>query len=171
MDFKKAFNEGKFLDIASEAQSAITPEEKLILGISLFKLGRDNDALGIFGAISSELEHMVKALFYMAKIYSQQGDMDSAKECLKKYTVFYPDDDEAHDILELPADKDALVSEPSVELAKIYAQQGHYEEALDIYSRLLKSSDQAPEVKKEAHNTQDKYILKTLETWLERIKR
>jgi tetratricopeptide (TPR) repeat protein len=171
MDFKKAFDEGKFLDIASQAQSAVTSDEKLILGISLFKLGRDNDALGIFDAISRELEHMVKALFYMARIYSQQGDMDSAGECLRKYTAFCPDDDEAHDILESPADKDTLVSEPSVELAKIYAQQGHYEEALDIYSSLLKSSDQPPEVNKEARNTQDMYILKTLETWLERIKK
>lgn len=171
MDFKKAFNEGKFLDIASQAQSATTPEEKLVLGISMFKLGRDKDALDIFDAISKELEHMAKALFYMARIYSQQGDIDSAKECLKKYTAFCPDDDEAHDILESQADKDALVNEPSVELAKIYAQQGHYEEALDIYSRLMKSSDQAPEVKKQAYNTQDMYVLKTLETWLERLKR
>ena len=114
---------------------------------------------------------MVKAHYYMARIYSQQGDMESAQECLRKYSCFYPDDDEARDILETPEESKTLLSEPSLGLAKIYAQQGHYEEALDIYARVLKTPGQEPELKKEALHVQDMYILKTLETWLERIKK
>ena len=171
MDFKKAFDEGKFLDIASAGDSAATYQERLLLGISLFKLGRDSEALRIFDEIARDVEHMVKAHYYMARIYSQQGDMESAQECLRKYSCFYPDDDEARDILETPEESKTLLSEPSLGLAKIYAQQGHYEEALDIYARVLKTPGQEPELKKEALHVQDMYILKTLETWLERIKK
>ena len=171
MDFKKAFAEGKFLDIASAADSAATNQERLILGISLFKLGRDREALKIFDEIAKDVEQLVKAHYYMARIYSQQGDMDSARQCLNKYTIFYPDDDEADDILEATGEKNSLMSEPSLDLAKIYAQQGHYEEALDIYARVLKTSPKEPELKKDALHVQDMYILKTLETWLERIKK
>jgi tetratricopeptide (TPR) repeat protein len=171
MDFKKVLDEGKFLDIASAADSAANNQERLILGIALFKLGRDNEALKIFDEIAKDVEHLVKSHYYMALIYSQQGDMDSAQQCLKKYTSFYPDDDEAYDILEAPGEKNTLMSEPSLDLAKIYAQQGHYEEALDIYARVLKKPEKEPELKKDALHVQDMYILKTLETWLERIKK
>jgi len=171
MDFKKAFDEGKFLDIVSAADSAATHQERLMLGISLFKLGRDNEALRIFDEIASDVEQLVKVHYYMALVYSQQGDMESAQQCLKRYTAFYPDDDEAQEILSTPEDKDSLMSEPSVDLAKIYAQQGHYDEALDIYARVLKKPGQEPEIRKEALHVQDMYIMKTLETWLERIKK
>lgn len=171
MNLKKAFEQGKFLDIVSCAEDATTPEDRLILGISLFKLGRDNEALGIFDEISRDVEQLVKVQYYMAQVYSQQGDMESARQCLKRYSAFYPDDDEAQDILLAPEGKDSLMSEPSVDLAKIYAQQGHYEESLDIYARVLKTSGADPGIKKEALNVQDRHILKTLETWLERIKR
>ena len=171
MDFKKAFDDGRFLAIASAGDSAATNEERLIVGISLFKLGRDNEASIIFDQIAKDVEHLVKAHYYMALIYSQQGDMESARQCLDKYMSFYPDDDEAYDMLEAAGDKNPLVNEPSLGLATIYAQQGHYEEALDIYADVLKKSDQEPELKKKALRVQDMYILKTLETWLERMKK
>lgn len=171
MDLKKAFEQGKFLDIVSHADDATTPEDRLILGISMFKLGRDNEALAVFGELSRHVERLVKAHYYMALIYSQKGDMDSAQESLKRYSVFYPDDDEARDILAAPNGKDSLMSEPSVDLAKIYAQQGHFEEALGIYDRVLKTPGHEPELTKEAMHVQDMYVLKTLEKWLERIKK
>jgi len=173
MDLKKAFDEGKFLDIVTASQSATTKQERLMLGISLFKLGRNEEALSVLDEIAKDVEHLVKSLYYMALIYSQQGDFDSAEHCLNRYTAFYPDDDEARDILEKPAKKtsEGMVSEPSVELAKIYAQQGHYEDALNIYADILKTSADDPGLKKEALKVQDLYLLKNLEKWLERLKK
>lgn len=171
MDLKKAFDEGRFFDIVSAAPSPSSPEEKLILGISLYKLGRDEEALSVFDEIAREAEKMMKALYYQGLIYRQQGDLERAKHCLSRYALFYPDDDEAQDILDAPEEEGSLLSEPSVELAKIYAMQGHYEEALDIYARVQQTAALAPDVRKEALGVQDIYILKTLETWLKRLKK
>ncbi|HHO75880.1 MAG TPA: tetratricopeptide repeat protein [Deltaproteobacteria bacterium] len=172
MDFEKAFDRGEFLEIASASDRVRTSRERLILGISLFKLGRNSEAMSVLKEIEEEIEHLVKALYYMARIHSRQHEYDAAELALIRYTAFYPDDDEARDILERPDEnEEGMVSEPSAELARIYAQQGHYEEALNIFADLLKTSAQDPELKKEALKVQDRYLLKSLEQWLERLKK
>ena len=172
MDFEKAFDAGEFLEIVSASDRVQTSREKLILGISLFKLGRNSEAMRVLKEIEEEIEHLVKALYCMARIHSRQGDYDAAELALMRYAAFYPDDDEARDILERPGEKEeGMVSEPSAELARIYAQQGHYEESLNIFADLLKTSADDPELKKEAFKVQDRYLLKSLEQWLERLKK
>lgn len=173
MDLKKAFEQGRFLDIVACTDEVTAPEDRLLIGISMFKLGRDNEALRIFNEIARNVENLVKACYYMALIYSRQGDMGSARHNLDRYSVFHPEDDEARDILCASEGRDSLMSEASADLARIYAQQGHFEEALDIYARVLAvSGDNAdPDMKKDALNVQDMYILKTLETWLERLQK
>jgi len=174
MDFEKAFDRGEFLEIVSASERVQTSRERLILGISLFKLGRNSEALTVLKEIEEEIEHLVKALYYLARIHSQRDDHDAAELALIRYAAFHPDDDEARDILERPGSaekEEGMVSEPSAELARIYAQQGHYEDALNIFADLLKTSADDPALKEEALKVQNRYLLKSLEQWLERLKK
>jgi len=73
--------------------------------------------------------------------------------------------------LEKQQPAESLMKEPSIDLAKIYAQQGHYEQALDIYTQVDKLSGLDGEARQEAGNVQDLYIMRTLQGWLERLKK
>jgi tetratricopeptide (TPR) repeat protein len=172
-DVKIAFEEGRYLQIVQAAEECSSPEDRLMLGISLFKLGRANEALDVLGNVAAQAEHLTKALYYLALIYRQRGDEGIAKACIQKYLAFFPDDDEAHDLIESSdsLSPQSLMKEPSAQLARIYAQQGHFEQALDIYIQVEKMNALDDDSLKEAHQTQDMYILKTLQGWLERVKR
>lgn len=169
MDIKKAFEEGRFLEIAGMADFLTSYEERLILGMSFLKLGRDTDALEIFKELYREIEHRIKSLFYIAQIYQKFGDNESARFYLERYLAFCADDDEAADLMEAVHEK-PLMMEPSLELARLYGRQGHYTQALDIYGGLLMTS-MDPEIRSEALKIQNLSIIKTLEQWLEKIKR
>jgi len=171
MDMKRAFDEGRYLQIVQAAEACSSPEDRLMLGISLFKLGRANEALDVLNNVSAQAERLTKALYYLALLYLQRGDVSTAKACLQKYLAFYPHDDEAHDLLESPDAPEVLMKEPSMQLARIYAQQGHYEQALDIYTQVEKMTGLNDDSLKEAQQVQDMYIMKTLQGWLERVKR
>jgi hypothetical protein len=58
-----------------------------------------------------------------------------------------------------------------VDLARVYAQQGHFEQALDIYTQVdhLGVLDEA--ARRDAMNVQNHYLMKTLESWLVRLKK
>ena len=170
-DVKTAFDEGRYLQIVQAAEGCSSPEDRLMLGISLFKLGKANEALDVLGNVAAQAEHLTKALYYLALIYRQRGDEGIAKACLQKYLAFFPDDDEAHDLIESSGSPQSLMKEPSAQLARIYAQQGHFEQALDIYIQVENMNGLDDDSLKEAHQAQDMYILKTLQGWLERVKR
>ena len=168
MDIKKAFEEGRFLDIVGSSDFLTSYEERLILGQSLIKLGRDSEALAVFQELYREIEHRIKSLFYLAEIHQRQGDDESARFYLTRYQAFHPDDDEAADLMEA-VQRPSMMMEPSLELARLYGKQGHFSQALDIYSGLLMTS-MDPEVRSEALKIQNLSIIKTLEGWLERLK-
>lgn len=168
---KIAYEEGRFLDVVRAAKYRRNPEDRLLLGISLLKLGREADALDVLGKIADQADGLIKSFYYLALIHNQRGDDVLAKACLQKYLAFYPEDDEARDLLEKQQPAESLMKEPSIDLAKIYAQQGHYEQALDIYTQVDKLSGLDGEARQEAGNVQDLYIMRTLQGWLERLKK
>ena len=168
VDIRKAFEEGRFLDIVGSSDFLTSYEERLTLGKSLIKLGRDSEALAVFMEMSREIENRIKSLFYIAEIYHRLGDEESARFYLARYLAFRPDDDEAADLMEA-VQETPMMMEPSLELARIYSRQGHFSQALDIYSGLLMTS-MDPEVREEALKVQNLSIIKTLEGWLERLK-
>jgi tetratricopeptide (TPR) repeat protein len=168
---KIAFEEGRFLDVVRAAKYRRNPEDRLLLGISLFKIGREGEALDVLGKIAGLAEGLIKSFYYLAVIYNQKDDVLQARAYLQKYLVFHPEDDEARDLLDLHEAPDMLMNEPSLELAKIYAQQGHYEQALDIYAQVDKIAGLDDTAKHEAGNAQNLYIMKTLHGWLERLKK
>lgn len=167
---KKAFDEGRFLEIVQSAEQCILPEDRLMLGISLFKLGRSHDALDVLDAVAAEAERLTKAFYYLALLYRQRGDDGIATDCIQKYLALYPEDDEAHDFLESPGTAEVFIREPSLQLAKIYSQQGHYEQALDIYAQVDRMAGLDREAFREAQKVQDMHILKTLQGWIEKVK-
>jgi len=168
VDIKKAFEEGRFLDIAGSSDFLTSYEERLVLGKSLIKLGRDSEALSVFQELNREIEHRIKSLFYIAEIHQRQGDDETARFYLERYLAFCPDDDEAADLMEA-VQEPPMMMEPSLELARIYGRQGHFSQALDIYGGLIMTS-MDPEVRNEALKVQNLSIIKTLEGWLERLK-
>ena len=168
---KKAFDEGRFLDVVRATKSRKNPDDRLLLGISLYKIGRYSEALDVLEKIAGQAQGLMKSFYYLGLIYHQRNDDAQAKACLHKYLTFYPEDDEARDLLEKPEAKEVLVNEPSLELAKVYAQQGHYEQALDIYDQVKKMNGLDDLVRQEAGETQDLFIMKTLQGWLERLKK
>lgn len=169
---KKAFDEGRFLDAVREAKSRRNPEDKLLSGIALYKLGRNGEALEVLEKISAQAQSLIRAHYYLALIHRQQGNEAAERACLQRYLSFYPEDDEARDLLESRAPtEEELMKEPSVELAKVYAQQGHYEQALDIYSQVEVMGTLDDAARQEAANVQNLFLMKTLQGWLERLKK
>lgn len=175
MDIRTAFEQGAFLKVADAAADARTPEDQLMAGISLFKVGRQTDAMAALRGLADRVRDLARAFYYMALIHRGRGETDAAKSCIDLYLLFYPDDDEALDLFPEEEGKGSeiapLMNEASPELAKIYADQGHYGQALEIYSRLLKNSGPEPQVRKEAERVQALYLIKTLEGWLERTRK
>lgn len=168
MDIKKKFEEGRFLEIAGMSDFLTSYEERMILGKSLLKLGRDTEALTVFQEMYREIEHRIKSLYYIADIHQRLGSDETARFYLERYLAFCPEDDEAADLMDV-VQEPPMMMEPSLELARIYGRQGHYAQALDIYAGLLMTS-MDPEVKNEALKVQNLSIIKTLEQWLGRIK-
>jgi len=168
MNIKQAFHDQQYLEIVNVSDNLTSAQDRLMLGISLFRLGRHDEALCVLNKLSDEAQELVKSLFFMGKIYQQKGDMDAAKQCIQRYLVFYPDDDEAYDVIQAPQDVADMMSMPSKELAQLYAQQGHFEQALDIYANLLKDSPDE-NIRDNAIEIQDMFIKRTLEHWLERV--
>jgi tetratricopeptide (TPR) repeat protein len=171
MDIRTCFEQGKYLEIADAPAQSRTPEEDLMVGISLFKVGRETDAMAVFREISDRVRDLARAFFFMALVHRGRGDFDAARSCIETYLSFYPDDDEALDLLQDEQEEAPLMNEASPELAKIYAGQGHYSQALEIYAQLLKKSGDDPKVRKEADRVQRMYLIKTLEGWLERTRK
>lgn len=171
MNIKKTFDEGKFSEVVRHADRCLSPEEKLMLGISLFKLGKTHEALDILESIAAQAQQLTRAFYFMAILYRHRGDEDTARDCLQKYLAFNPNDDEAYDLLDTPEASESLMREPSVQLAKIYAQQGHFEQALDIFSQVDKITGLDDDSLKEARQVQNMHIMKTLQGWLEKVKR
>ena len=169
---KKAFDEGRFVDVVQGRSLCKSPEQKLMLGIALFKLGRSQEAFNILVRIAEKTQILTKAFYYLALLYRHRGDEDIAKDCLHKYLAFNPNDDEAYDLMNPPGSgTETLVSEPSVQLAKVYAQQGHYEQALDIYAQVDKMSGLDNDSLEDAHQVQNLHIMKTLQGWLEKVEK
>ncbi|MEA2102585.1 MAG: tetratricopeptide repeat protein [Thermodesulfobacteriota bacterium] len=170
MGFKKLFDQGDFAGICDAGAMAQSPEERLMLGIAYLRLKRSSEAEAIFEAINSEVFSLVKAEYYMAQIHLQRGESEKAGVCIDRYLAYYPDDDEARDLADgtLEGD-DSLVDVASPGLAELYAGQGHYEKALDIYADLIFDQDE-PQVRNKAEKVQNKFIVQTLESWIERIK-
>jgi len=168
---KIAFEEGRLLDVVRAAKYRRSPEDRLLLGISLFKLGREGEALDVLGKVADQAEGLIKSFYYLALIYNQKEDVLQAKAYLQKYLAFHHEDDEARDLLEQQEVPDMLMKEPSIELAKIYAQQGHYEQALDIYALVDRITGLDDTALQEAGNVQNLFIMKTLHGWLERLKK
>lgn len=168
---KKAFDEGRFLDVVRAAKSRRNPEDRLLLGIALFKLGRYGEALDVLEKIAGQAHSLAKSFYYLGRIYRHMEDDLQAKSCLQRYLAFYPEDDEVRDLLEKPETPETMMKEPSLELAKVYAQQGHYEQAMDIYTQVENMAGLDEMARKEASGVQDLFIMKTLQGWLERLKK
>lgn len=170
---QQAFDEGRYLDVIRAARSRKNPEDKLLAGISLYRLGRYAESLDILEKVSLQASNLAKAEYYLALIHRRQGDENAARMRLKCYLAYHPEDDDARDLLERPASlpEEGLVREPSVELAKVYADQGHYTEALDILAEIEKKNGLDEETKRFAERVQNLFLMKTLEEWLVRLKR
>lgn len=169
---QKAFDEGRLLDVVRAAKTRKNPEDKLLSGISLYKLGRYGEAAEVLEKIADQAQSLVRSMYYLALIHRKRGDKDRAHICLERYLAFYPDDDEARDLLEAQeADREELMREPSVDLAKVYAQQGHFEQALDIYTQVDSIGALDETSRRDALNVQNLYLRKTLEGWLVRLKK
>jgi tetratricopeptide (TPR) repeat protein len=166
MGLKEAFAAGDYLTVAAGEPAGV--EERLLVASALYRLGREREALRHFGAVEQELENLARGLLIAARLHLDQGNAGAATRLLERYLAFFPDDDEARDLLEGGADRDGeLVAVASPELARIYAQQGHYAQALGIYAQVL---PQDASVRDEALKTQNLFVVKTLEGWLERLR-
>lgn len=171
MDMQEAFDRGDFLSVADSAAVARTPEEHLLVAISLLRIGKVSDALDTFRVLSDLVKKLSKSFLYMAEIHLDRHEPETAKFCLERYTLFYPDDDEAAALLQEQEEEAApMVDGASAELARVYAAQGHFEQALDIYVNLIQSGDKDPEIEKEARKAQSMLIIKTLEGWMEKLR-
>ncbi len=169
MDIKSCFESGDYLEVVGKRSELVSQEDRLMLGISLYKLGRKREALDVLASLEDELEVLAKGLFSLAKLRQELGDPNGARRSVERYLAFYPDDDDALDLFDEAQEVDEFVSEGTPELGMIYAQQGHYEQALDIFAKAIR--DGADEsLKVQAVKTQDMYIVKTLESWLERLR-
>ncbi|HOJ13473.1 MAG TPA: tetratricopeptide repeat protein [Deltaproteobacteria bacterium] len=170
---QKAFDEGRYLDVIKAARTRKNPEDKLLAGISLYRLSRFAEARDVLEKVSALTKSLATAEYYLALIHGKEGDDDAYRACLERYLAYHPDDDEARDLLEgdTMLRREEFVTEPSVELARIYAQQGHYEQALDIYSRLAESRGLDEDARRHASAVQNLYIMKTLEEWLVRLRK
>lgn len=170
MNMQEAFDRGDYLGVADSAPAAATPEEKLLVAVSLLRIGRASEAMEYFRELSDLVKRLSKAFLYMAQIHGDRGEPETAVFCLERYALFYPDDDEAAALLEEREGEAPLVADASPELARIYASQGHYEQALDIYVSLMEKGALEPEMEREAHRVQSMHVVKTLEGWLERLR-
>lgn len=169
---QRAFDEGRLLDVVRAAKTRKNPDDKLLSGISLYKLGRFSEALEVLEKVSDQAQSLVRALYYLSLIHRKRGDDDRARICLERYLAFYPEDDEAKDLFEIvDAYREEFMMEPSVDLARVYAQQGHYEQALDIYTQVDHMGVLDEEARQDALNVQNLYLMKTLEGWLVRLKK
>lgn len=169
---RKAFDEGRFLEVVQGRNLCKSLEQKLILGISLFKLGRTQEAFSVLDKVAEKTGRLAKVYYYLGLIHRSRGQEETGRGCLEKYLAFYPDDDEAMDIVETQeSDPEKLVKEPSVHLARVYAQQGHYEQALDIFAQVDKMAGLDDEALKDAHQVENLYIMKTLQGWLEKVEK
>ncbi|OPZ61050.1 MAG: hypothetical protein BWY87_00073 [Deltaproteobacteria bacterium ADurb.Bin510] len=166
MGLKEAFAAGDYLTVAASEPAGV--EDRLLVATALYRLGREREALRQFGAVEESLESLTRGLLIAARLHLDQGDSGAATRLLERYLAFFPDDDEARDLLEGgAAADDALVAAASPELARIYAQQGHYAQALGIYAQVL---PQDATLRDEALRTQNLFVVKTLEGWLERLR-
>jgi tetratricopeptide (TPR) repeat protein len=168
MDVKKAFAEGKYLEIIEASSEILTTQDKIILGMSLMRMGEYEHAAIILAGIEAQIDEMVDALKHLGIVYAKMGETDLSKRCIERYIAFRPEDDEALDLLEGVPENNVLVSGQSVELARIYASQGLYEQSLDIFAMLDEIKTDA-EIRKEAIGVQKLFIIKTLEEWLGRL--
>lgn len=168
VDIKKAFAEGRYLDIIEASSEITTTRDKIILGMSLMKMGEYQQAALILAGIEAQIDEMVDALKHLGTVYAKMGESDLSRRCIERYIAFRPEDDEALDLLEGTPETE-MVSGQSIELARVYAAQGLYEQSLDIFAALEEIRTDAG-VKKEATDIQKLFIIKTLEEWLGRIK-
>jgi tetratricopeptide (TPR) repeat protein len=167
VDIKKAFAEGKYLEIIEASTEISTTQEKIILGMSLMRMGDYEQAALILAGIEAKIDEMIDALKHLGIVYAKMGEPDLSRRCIERYIAFRPEDDEALDLLEgVPENK--LVSGKSVELARIYASQGLYEQSLHIFA-VLDEIRTDSEIRKEAIDVQKLFIIKTLEEWLGRL--
>jgi len=167
LDIKNAFVHGRYLEIIEASDQISSNEDKILLGMSLMRMGEHQQAAFVLAGIESQIEEMIEVLKHLGIVYANMGEPDLSKRCIERYLAFRPDDDEALDYLEgIP--ETAFVSEKSVELARIYASQGQYEMSLDIYAGLeeLKTDE---EIRKDALDVQRLFIIKTLEEWVGRL--
>jgi tetratricopeptide (TPR) repeat protein len=168
VDIKKAFAEGRYLEIIEASNEISTTRDKIILGMSLMKMGEYQQAALILAGIEAQIDEMVDALKHLGAVYAKMGEADLSRRCIERYIAFRPEDDEALDLLEGVPESE-MVSGQSIELARVYAAQGLYEQSLDIFAALDEIRTNA-EVKKEATEIQKMFIIKTLEEWLGRLK-
>jgi tetratricopeptide (TPR) repeat protein len=167
---RKAFDEGRFQEVVQGRNLCKSHEQRLMLGISLFKLGRTEEAFGILDKVAEKTENLTKVFYYLALIHKGKGEEETSRVYLQKYLAFNPNDDEALDLIDpQESESESLVKEPSVQLAKVYAQQGHYEQALDIYSQVDKMTGLDDEALKDAHQVENLHVMKTLQGWLEKL--
>jgi tetratricopeptide (TPR) repeat protein len=167
----KAFEQGDFLQVVEAAGEARSPEEELMVGVSLFKVGRETEAVEVLTRVSRRAAELARAYYHLAVVHQGRGEIDQARSCLELYLAFYPDDDEALDLLQDEGDMEPMVDEASPMLARLYANQGHYRQALEIYARILSGPDTTPELEREARKVEAMHVVKTLEGWLERARR
>lgn len=155
-------------DAAGEARS---PEEELMVGVSLLKVGRETEAVEVLTRVSRRASELARAYYHLAVVHQGRGEIEQARSCLELYLGFYPEDDEALDLLQDGEDGGPMMDETSPMLARLYANQGHYRQALEIYSRILSGPEITPELRREARRVQGMHVVKTLEGWLERARR
>lgn len=170
MNLRKIFEDGRYEDVVAEAAGLRGAEERLMLGIALFRLGRAQEAYDVLDGLAREAEDLVRGMLYLARICRQRGDVERARMYAERYLAFYPDDDEALDLLEEEPEAVAFVGAPSVDLARIYVQQGHIEQALEIFAALLENDPGDEALQKEAREVQNRHTVRILEGWLERLK-
>lgn len=167
----RAFEQGDFLQVAEAAGEARSPEEELMVGVSLLKVGRETEAVEVLSRVSRRAGELARAYYHLAVVHQGRGEIEQARSCLELYLAFYPDDDEALDMLQGEDDEESMVDEASPLLARLYANQGHYRQAVEIYARILSGPGGTPELKHEARKVQAMHVVKTLEGWLERARR
>lgn len=166
MALKALYEAGDYLAVASA--EVASSEDRLLVASALSRLGRDSEALKHFSQLEDEIGQLVRGLLTEARILIAQENYPAAERLLERYLAFFPDDDEARDLLEGGQEEDVMVAAASPALARIYAQQGHYSQALGIYAQVLPAD---ASVRKEAVKTQNLFVVKTLEGWLERLKK
>lgn len=205
----KLKEEGRLINVIEECLKALDvyPKDihiRRILAETYFEAGLISQAEAELEKVTTQIADLISSYKLQAEIFAKQGRENEALEVLRVYLAHQANDQEALNLLEslLEPTEGAPIGEPpptsekrevpkisTATLAEIHFNQGHIQEAIDIYEEVVaKNPENEPSRKrlkelknmkvadaaiedKEIDNLRQKKekLIATLESWLNKI--